>query len=100
MKRVLGWFLLLEFLFGCAHGFVPAPARAGDRNVRVVHRVLWVPNRSVWEASPWFRISDTDWPRRVVLAVDGTACLMDGRDVNEPRPQTYFVCPTPWRLAR
>ena len=102
MKRVLGWFLLLELVFGCAHGVVPAPARAGDRNARPVRRVLWVSSRSAWEASRWYR-TDRDsgeWPRRVVLAVDGSVCPMDVRDVREPRQWDYWSCPTTWRTPR
>lgn len=100
--KVLGLLLALEFLFGCAHGLPRKEVRATDRNARLVRQVLWVGSREIWERSPWYRMAqDTiEWPRRIVLAVDGSACLMDLRDVNEPEPTTYWACATPWRVAR
>ena len=102
MRRVLGLFVLLELLFGCARGVLPTPARAGDRNARPVRRVLWVSSRHAWEATRWYRMDRdaADWPRRVVLASDGTVCLMESRDIREPRQGEYWACPTPWRMPR
>lgn len=99
--KLLGLLLLLELVFGCAH--VPRETvRATDKNARLVRAVLWVGSHESWQASPWFRAESDmiEWPHKIVLAIDGSACLMDLREVNEPQPGDFWPCHTNWRVAR
>jgi hypothetical protein len=94
--------LLLLIGLACARGPRPEPVHATDRNARLVYRVLWFGSREQWINTPWYRMNEDmiEWPHRVVISVDGAACLMDDRDVNEPQPENYFACKGTWRLRR
>lgn len=93
-------FLALLFLVACAHGTIREPARAGDRGAKLVHAVLPYASRLAWQRSPYWRLSDVGYPWNVVIATDGTACLLSSDDVFLPEPRDYWVCNESWRLAR
>ena len=92
-------FLLAASLVGCAHGPLPAPARAGTRNVRLVDHVLLNPRADLWRASGWYRaFSDVTTPSRIVVSSDRSACLMPDNETVEPLPWHYYECASGWRL--
>lgn len=82
----------------------PADQRspATPTDARPVKRVLWIGSRESWISTAWYRIAEDAiyWPRRVVLAVDDTVCLMDQHDISDPQPGSSWPCATPWRGAR
>lgn len=92
--------LSLMLLASCASGQLPAPARAGAPDTRIVDHVWYNPQPGEWRRSPWFRQGVDDvTPVRIVISTDDSACIM-GTEVDEPLPLTYHACPTGWRYAR
>src|SRR5712671_6337213 len=92
---ILGILAMLAMLVSCVHRGPMAPeTRATDPNARLVKGAIWFGSESGWRHTPWYRaeMDNIDWPRRVVLAGDGSVCLMDMGDVNEPEPHTYWAC--------
>lgn len=100
MKRLA--FLLLATLAACAHGggFIPAPARASDRNAKSVRADVVYASDVAWRRSQYWRLEDLGWPWDLIVANDGTACPLFTNIVYTPRVNDYFVCPTAWRQAR
>ncbi len=86
----------------CGYGPTPEPVRPTDAGARETRSVLYFGDRTQWERTPWFRVTEdlVSWPRRVVLASDGCVCLMPDTEVIEPRRHEYHRCTTRWRLPR
>ena len=92
---------LLIFLTACLGGHAPLPkARAADRGAKLVRAVIPFASELAWKRTPWWRMSDQTYPWNVVIATDDTACLLSSDVVFIPNPRDYWVCVTPWRVAR
>jgi hypothetical protein len=94
--------LLLIGMAACAHGsgYIPAPARAGDRNAKIVSQIESYASLMTWKRSPYWRVQDFSWPWDVIVADDGTACPLFEQVVFLPEVRGYYVCPTSWRFIR
>lgn|SRR5574341_952708 len=91
---------LLLFSAGCGAGYLRNPARAGDRNARLVTAIWANPHPGVWRSTGWYRYeTDMLTPARVIVAGDW-ACPLDTPEVFEPRPDEFYVCRGDWRFRR
>jgi hypothetical protein len=89
---------VLLFCIACATGAMPAPARAGDKDVKLVDVLWFSPRADQWRASGWYRaFTDMATPSRVVISADQYACVMGDMEVVDPDPGSYYHCQTAWR---
>jgi hypothetical protein len=99
MLRALAALLVLT-LFGCAHGNVRLPARAGERNAMRVDYV-WPDvdtqplNAWTWRASKWHCANVLYTPALVIVS-GLNACVLDNLIVDVPLKNSYFACPHRW----
>lgn len=100
MKFRLSETVGLLFITACFIGggtYTPAP-RAADKDAKMVASV-WNNPGPKWRATKWYRASeDLVMPSRVVISTDDYICIM-GMEVDEPKPQEFYVCPKGWRKA-
>lgn len=101
--------LLAFAIAGCARGFLPPVARAGDRNTKMVSQALTYASGhacdletlqcgyQTWQSSGYWRVEDMTEPTLVVVSGDGTACASFGQEVGVPRKGEFHTCMTRWR---
>jgi len=92
--------LLLIGMAACAHGPLRERVSSTARNARMVEYVAVVGSPLAWKSSGYWRQEDLGWPPQVVFAKDRTACPLWQIVVFEPEPDTFFICPTQWRVNR
>lgn len=100
MKTLL---VLLALVAGCGIGKGPLrpEPRAGDRNTKMVSRVVDFTSELQWQRSGYWRIEDQPtWPWFIVLAGDGTACPVFTHTVYVPLTGAYHACDIAWRVRR
>lgn len=95
-------FLALLFVYACGlgHGAIPIPARAGDRNAKLVRDLQPFASERAWQRSPYYRMTDFGWPWYIIIAADNTACVLETHVVFLPMVHDYYACATSWRLPR
>jgi hypothetical protein len=100
--KLLAWLLVLELVWGCAHGggIIPAPAHAGDPNAKLVRDLVPYASETAWQRSPYWRPMDFGWPWYIIIATDNTACVLGSNVVFLPMVHDYYACRTSWRMAR
>lgn len=93
--------LALILVAACMRGPAPERTLPGQPNVRMVRHV-WQPRADQWRRSPWYLPTlDVVTPMRVVISVDGWACIMPNFEVAEPRYPDHYRCEGDgWRRPR
>jgi hypothetical protein len=96
--------LIAAFVVGCAP-LVNSQLGSDPINTRDRRQVAGVPafytTVHQWERTPWARIADPiPGPYHVIVATDGSACLVTPEVWAVAQPGEFRGCPTGWRRPR
>jgi len=102
----LAFLAVLACTCGCGSGRMPdwktgtlTPAERA--RAKPVSTSTQFTSRGEWESSPWWRPSDfLIFPVFLVIATDGTACLVSAADWTIVHEHDSYPCATAWRLPR
>lgn len=92
--------LLCAACFG--QGTLPPEPSPTDENTKTIAGVGTFISTYDWQRTPWYRIEDMgiSLPVLVIIAQDGSACLVEGKDWAIAQAGKRFACPGKWRFAR
>jgi len=99
-------FLFLLMALGCGTGRLPnwksgVLTPAEQARAKPVSTSTQFLSQGAWDASPWQRPGDFFlFPIFIVIATDGTACLVSAADWAIVHEQDHYPCQTAWRMPR
>ena len=94
--------LALAVLAACGNANrIEQPSPTAD--IRSVADVRMYNSDLDWQKTPWARMTDAfdvSWPVFVVVAADGSACLVTAAQYTVAEARQRFACTTRWRMRR